>query len=139
VHIDGTRPLHYGVLDPRPYYYLLVAVCVLIIIFARRLEHSRVGRSWAAIREDEQAAEIMGVPTFRFKLLAFAIGASIGGAAGVLYAAKVISITPLDFPFLLSATILAAGVPGGSGDLGGGVFGALLMAAPPGVLRGLSP
>ena len=139
VHIDGTRPLHYGVLDPRPYYYLLVAVCVLIIIFARRLEHSRVGRSWAAIREDEQAVEIMGVPTFRFKLLAFAIGASIGGAAGVLYAAKVISITPLDFPFLLSATILAAVVLGGSGNLVGVIVGAFVMAWLPEFLRGFSP
>src|SRR5262249_5895282 len=137
--VGEIRPLHYGVLDPRPYYYLLVVLCVLVIIFARRLEHSRVGRSWAAIREDEQAAEIMGVPTFRFKLLAFAIGAAIGGTAGVLYAAKVISITPLDFPFLLSATILAAVVLGGSGNLVGVIVGGFVMAWLPEFLRGFSP
>jgi branched-chain amino acid transport system permease protein len=138
-HVGDINFLHYGVIDPRPYYYLLVAVCVVIIIFVRRLERSRVGRSWAAIREDERAAEMMGVPVFRFKLLAFAIGAAIGGAAGVLYAAKVISITPLDFPFLLSATILAAVVLGGSGNLVGVVLGAFVMAWLPEFLRGFSP
>jgi branched-chain amino acid transport system permease protein len=139
VEIAGVKVMHYGVLDPRPYYYLLVAVIVVVIIFVRRLEHSRVGRSWAAIREDEQAAEIMGVPTYRFKLLAFAIGAAIGGAAGVLYASKVISITPLDFPFLLSATILAAVVLGGSGNLVGVMVGGFVMAWLPEFLRGFSP
>ena len=59
---------------------------MLVIIFVKRLEHSRVGRAWLAIREDEDAAELMGVPTFKFKLWAFAIGAAIGGLAGTLYA-----------------------------------------------------
>ncbi|HSV66827.1 MAG TPA: branched-chain amino acid ABC transporter permease [Mycobacteriales bacterium] len=139
VAIGDVHPLRYGILDPRPYYYLLVAICVLVIIFVRRLEHSRVGRSWAAIREDEEAAEIMGVPTYRFKLLAFAIGASIGGAAGVVFASKVISITPMDFPFILSATILAAVVLGGSGNLPGVILGAFVMAWLPEFLRGVSP
>jgi branched-chain amino acid transport system permease protein len=126
--IFGVRPLRYGVLDPRPYYYLLVAMIVLVIIFAKRLENSRVGRSWSAIREDEDAAELMGVPTFRFKLAAFAIGASIGGATGVVWAGKVISIIPNNFPFILSATILAAVVLGGSGNIPGVMLGAFLVA-----------
>jgi branched-chain amino acid transport system permease protein len=126
--IFGVRPLTYGVLDPRPYYYLLVVLIVLVIIFARRLEHSRVGRAWSAIREDEDAAELMGVPTFKFKLAAFAIGASIGGAAGVVWAGKVISIIPANFPFILSATILAAVVLGGSGNIPGVMLGAFLIA-----------
>jgi branched-chain amino acid transport system permease protein len=126
--IFGVRPLHYGVLDPRPYYYLLVILIVLTIVFAKRLEHSRVGRAWAAIREDEDAAELMGVPTFKFKLAAFAIGASIGGAAGVVWAGKVISIIPANFPFILSATILAAVVLGGSGNIPGVMLGAFLIA-----------
>jgi branched-chain amino acid transport system permease protein len=124
----GVRPLHYGVLDPRPYYYLLVILIVLTIVFAKRLEHSRVGRAWSAIREDEDAAELMGVPTFKFKLAAFAIGASIGGAAGVVWAGKVISIIPANFPFILSATILAAVVLGGSGNIPGVMLGAFLIA-----------
>jgi branched-chain amino acid transport system permease protein len=126
--IFGVTPFRYGVLDPRPYYYLLVAVIVLVIIFAKRLERSRVGRAWSAIREDEDAAELMGVPTFKFKLAAFAIGASIGGAAGVVWAGKVISIIPANFPFILSATILAAVVLGGSGNIPGVMLGAFLIA-----------
>jgi branched-chain amino acid transport system permease protein len=135
--IFGVRPFRYGVLDPRPYYYLLVVVIVLVIIFARRLERSRVGRAWMAIREDEDAAELMGVPTFRFKLAAFAIGASIGGAAGVVWAGKVISIIPANFPFILSATILAAVVLGGSGNIPGVMLGAFLIAWLPERFRGL--
>jgi branched-chain amino acid transport system permease protein len=126
--IFGVRPLRYGVLDPRPYYYLLVAMIVLVIIFVKRLENSRVGRSWSAIREDEDAAELMGVPTFRFKLAAFLIGAAIGGATGVAWAGKVISIIPNNFPFILSATILAAVVLGGSGNIPGVMLGAFLIA-----------
>lgn len=126
--VGGVTPFRYGVLDPRPYYYLLVAVIVLVIIFARRLESSRVGRAWSAIREDEDAAELMGVPTFKFKLAAFAIGASIGGATGVVWAGKVISIIPNNFPFILSATILAAVVLGGSGNIPGVILGAFLIA-----------
>jgi branched-chain amino acid transport system permease protein len=126
--IFGVKPLRYGLLDPRPYYYLLVLLIVLTIIFVKRLEKSRVGRAWAAIREDEDAAELMGVPTFRYKLAAFAIGASIGGAVGVVWATKVISIIPANFPFFLSATILAAVVLGGSGNIPGVMLGAFLIA-----------
>jgi branched-chain amino acid transport system permease protein len=126
--IFGVKPLKYGLLDPRPYYYLLVLLIVLIIIFVKRLEKSRVGRAWAAIREDEDAAELMGVPIFRYKLAAFAIGAAIGGAVGVVWAGKVISIIPANFPFILSATILAAVVLGGSGNIPGVMLGAFLIA-----------
>lgn len=115
-------------LDPAPYYYLIVGVIVLVIIFAKRLEKSRVGRSWAAIREDEDAAELMGVPTFKFKLLAFAIGAMIGGLAGAMYASKAIFIQPNNFPFILSATLVAAVVLGGSGNIPGVMLGGFLVA-----------
>jgi branched-chain amino acid transport system permease protein len=135
--IFGVQPFKYGVLDPRPYYYLLIALIVITIIFCKRLENSRVGRAWAAIREDEDAAELMGVPTFRFKLAAFAIGASIGGATGVVWSAKVISIIPNNFPFILSATILAAVVLGGSGNIPGVMLGAFLIAWLPERFRGL--
>ncbi|MEU4403157.1 branched-chain amino acid ABC transporter permease [Streptosporangium sp. NPDC023963] len=136
-NVFGVDPFKYGVLDPRPYYYLLVALAVIVIILVKRWEKSRVGRAWAAIREDEDAAEVMGVPTFRFKMLAFAIGASIGGAMGVLWAAKAISINPNDFQFLLSATILAAVVMGGAGNLPGVMLGAFVVAWLPERFRGL--
>jgi branched-chain amino acid transport system permease protein len=137
VKIGGVEVFKYGVLDVRPYYYLLVALAVIVIVLVKRWEHSRVGRAWAAIREDEDAAEVLGVPTFRFKLLAFAIGASIGGAMGVLWSSKVISINPNDFQFILSATILAAVVMGGAGNLPGVILGAFLVAWLPERFRGL--
>jgi branched-chain amino acid transport system permease protein len=135
--IAGVKPFKYGLLDPRPYYYLLLAAIVLVIIFVKRLEKSRVGRAWAAIREDEDAAELMGVPTFRFKLAAFAIGAAIGGLGGVLFSAKAVSINPNEFQFILSATILAAVVLGGSGNIPGVMLGAFLIAWLPERFRGL--
>jgi branched-chain amino acid transport system permease protein len=118
----------FGILDPKPYYYLLLVVIVLTIVIVRNLKNSRVGRAWTAIREDEDAAELMGVPTFRFKLWAFAIGAGIGGSAGVIYASKVISISPDNFVFQLSILFLAAVVLGGSGNIPGVVLGAVVVA-----------
>jgi len=125
-------------LDPLPYYYIILSLIILVIIFSIRLERSRVGRAWAAIREDEDAAELMGVPTFRFKLLAFATGALVGGMAGVVFAGKVIFIEPNNFPFILSATILAAVVLGGSGNIPGVILGAFLIAWLPERFRGLA-
>jgi branched-chain amino acid transport system permease protein len=115
-------------LDPAPYYYLIVGAIALVVVFSVRLQKSRVGRAWAAIREDEDAAELMGVPTFKFKLLAFAIGAMIGGLAGGIFASKAIFIEPNTFPFILSATILAAVVLGGAGNLPGVILGAFVIA-----------
>jgi branched-chain amino acid transport system permease protein len=136
VSIFGVDIFRYGIVDLRPYYYLLLALGVLVVVFVRRLEKSRVGRAWAAIREDEDAAEIMGVPTFRFKLLAFVVGASIGGLTGVVYAAEAISVLPNAFQFIVSATVLICVVLGGSGNLPGVVIGAFLIAWLPERFRG---
>ncbi|MDQ1358688.1 MAG: branched-chain amino acid transport system permease protein [Acidimicrobiaceae bacterium] len=136
--IGHVKALTYGVLDPKPYYYLLLAMIVLVIFVGRRLERSRVGRSWQAVREDEDVAELMGVPSFKFKLWAFAIGASIGGMCGVIFASKQIAITPDNFPFLLSVLILAAVVLGGSGNIPGVILGAFLVAWLPEYLRDAS-
>jgi branched-chain amino acid transport system permease protein len=136
--IDHSKPFTYGVLDPKPYYYLVLALIIVVIFVGRRLERSRVGRSWQAVREDEDAAEAMGVPTFKFKLWAFAIGACIGGMSGVLFAAKQIAITPDNFVFLLSVLILAAVVLGGSGNMPGVILGAFLVAWLPEYLRSAS-
>jgi branched-chain amino acid transport system permease protein len=125
-------------LNPLPYYYLILFFIILAIIFSIRLQHSRVGRAWTAIREDEDAAELMGVPTFKFKLLAFAIGAMVGGLAGTIFASKVIFIAPTNFPFILSATILAAVLLGGSGNLPGVILGAFIIAWLPERFRGFA-
>ncbi|HVM07360.1 MAG TPA: hypothetical protein VM345_02765 [Acidimicrobiales bacterium] len=121
-------PLKFEILDPKPFYWLLLFFIVLSIVVVRRLEASRVGRAWTAIREDEDAAELMGVPTFRFKLWAFAMGAAIGGLAGVSFASKQIAITPDNFTLILSVLFLSAVVLGGSGNLIGVIVGAALLA-----------
>jgi len=119
--------VQYGIIDPKPYYYVLLAMIVLAIVVETNLKRSRVGRAWTAIREDEDAAELMGVPTFRFKLWAFAIGAGIGGSAGVMYASKVVFISPDNFVFQLSILFLAAVVLGGSGNIPGVILGAVVV------------
>ncbi len=136
--VGSFSALQFNVATTKPFYYLVLVMIILAIVLVKRLERSRVGRAWAAIREDEDAAEVMGVPTFRFKLWAFAIGACIGGAAGVLFAAQTISITPEDFPFLLSSYIVVAVVLGGSGNLAGVILGAFLVAWLPERFRGFA-
>jgi branched-chain amino acid transport system permease protein len=133
LHYNGPR---FGVLDPKPYYWLALTAIILVVFFVRRLERSRVGRAWIAIREDEDAASLMGVPTFLFKLWAFAIGAGIGGLAGVLYASKVSSITPDTFALILSILFLSAVVLGGSGNMAGAILGGIVVAYLPERFRG---
>ena len=118
----------FGILDPTPYYRLLLIFIILVVLMVRRLERSRVGRAWTAIREDEDAAELMGVPTFKYKIWAFAMGAGIGGLAGVVYASKVNAITPDNFQLVLSILFLAAVVLGGSGNMYGAALGAAVVA-----------
>jgi branched-chain amino acid transport system permease protein len=125
-------------LDSLPYYYLTLAAIALAIVMIVRLGRSRVGRSWAAVREDEDAAEAMGVHTFTMKLWAFAIGASTGGLGGWIYASKVSYINPDNFPFFLSVTILAAVVLGGMGSIPGVIAGAFAIAFLPEYLRDLA-
>jgi branched-chain amino acid transport system permease protein len=127
-HPPSIGPLKFGVLDAKPYWYLGLTVILIVLFFLTRVELSRVGRAWTAIREDEDAAELMGVPTFKFKLWAFAIGAAVGGLAGVLYAGKVGFINPDNFPLTLSILFLAAVVLGGTGNKWGAMLGGFLVA-----------
>ena len=120
---------------PLPYYYLTLAAIALTVFMAVRLNRSRVGRAWSAIREDEDAAEAMGVHTFTMKLWAFAVGASTGGLAGWIYASKVSFINPDNFPFFFSVIVLAAVVLGGMGSLPGVIAGAVAIGYIPEYLR----
>jgi branched-chain amino acid transport system permease protein len=129
------RPL-FGVLDAKPYYWLVLTIILIIILGVRNLEHSRVGRSWLAIREDEDAAALMGVPTFRFKLWAFAIGAAVGGLSGALFASKQGFVNPESFKLITSILFVAAVVLGGSGNLVGVILGAVLVSYLPERFRG---
>jgi len=121
-------PIHFGVLDSKSFYWLGLTIAIIIYFFLRRLEKSRIGRAWTAIREDEDAAELMGVPTFKFKLAAFGIGAAVGGLAGTLYATKTAFISPDNFQLKLSILFLAAVVLGGPGNMPGVVLGAVVVS-----------
>jgi branched-chain amino acid transport system permease protein len=124
--------------EPLPYVYLALGAIVIAIFFISRLKRSRVGRSWNAIREDVDAAELMGVPTFKMKLWSFAIGASTGGLGGWVYASKVGFINPDTFPLNLSFLILAAVVLGGLGSTAGVIAGAFAVGFLPEYLREFS-
>jgi branched-chain amino acid transport system permease protein len=120
--------------DPQPFYYLVLAFCVLAIFVSVRLGDSRVGRAWSAMREDELAAEAMGISTVRYKLLAFAMGAAIGCLSGTLFAVQIGSLTPDSFTILVSITALAVVVLGGMGSIRGVIVGTMLLIGLPGLL-----
>jgi branched-chain amino acid transport system permease protein len=117
---------NFGVMST-PYYYLGLALIVLLIFISTRLKHSRVGRAWLAIREDEIAAEAMGVNRVKLKLLAFAIGAGFAGLTGTFYVAKLQTASPEMFTFPVSIMILVMIVLGGIGSVAGVVLGALIL------------
>jgi branched-chain amino acid transport system permease protein len=141
-HLDNeathkTYVLIFGALDAVPYYWLVLTFLILVLIGDRLVKASRVGRAWEATREDEDAAELMGVPTFRYKLLAFALGAAIGGLSGSLYASSQGGyINPQSFPLLLSMLFVAAVIVGGAGNRWGAVVGGVLVAYLPERFRG---
>lgn len=116
-------------------YYLMIALCLFTILVVNRLQHSRIGRAWIALREDELACEAMGVDKTRTKLTAFALGATWAGMAGVILAAKTTFINPASFTFLESAMILSIVVLGGMGSIPGVILGALLLMLLPEYLR----
>jgi branched-chain amino acid transport system permease protein len=129
IDLDTTSTfLKFGITDFIPYYWLALAVIGLVLLFDVLVKGSRVGRAWEATREDEDAAELMGVPTFRFKLLAFALGAAIGGLSGALFATKSGFINPQSFELLLSILFIAAVVVGGAGNRVGVILGAIVVS-----------
>jgi branched-chain amino acid transport system permease protein len=139
-HPPGTRPNGlplFGVIDARPYYWLGLGVIVIVIAGIRNLDRSRVGRSWLSIREDEEAAEIMGVRTVKYKLWAFAIGAFVGGLAGALFAGENGFVNSSTFVIQFSILILAAVVMGGAGNIPGAILGGVLISYIPDRLTGI--
>ncbi|HEV8260866.1 MAG TPA: ABC transporter ATP-binding protein [Burkholderiales bacterium] len=120
---------------PIKYYYLLMLVLLAVIVINLRLEDSRIGRAWIAIREDEVAAQAMGINTRNIKLLAFAMGASFGGIAGGMFSAMQGFISPESFVLVESIMVVSMVVLGGMGNIGGVVIGALLLSFVPEVLR----
>jgi len=139
--IDGfsfSRPQTIAGLNfsgPIKYYYLLLLVMLLVIVINLRLQNSRIGRAWEAIREDEIAARAMGINTRNLKLLAFAMGASFGGLAGGMFSAIQAFISPESFVLVESIMIVSMVVLGGMGNIWGVILGALLLSFTPEILR----
>jgi branched-chain amino acid transport system permease protein len=132
-------PVPFGLLYGEFFYFLVLLIVLVVIVVNRRLENSHIGRAWEAIREDEEAAQAMGVPLVRMKLMAFACGASFAGIMGVVFSAKQVFINPESFTFLESIGVLAMVILGGMGSIPGAIVGATVVTVLNlQVLKGLS-
>jgi branched-chain amino acid transport system permease protein len=120
-------PTLLGISYAEYFYFLVLAIVVVVILVNRRLEDSHIGRAWEAIREDDVAAQAMGVPLVKAKLLAFGCGASFAGVMGVVFSSKQIFINPESFTFLESIGVLAMVILGGMGSIPGAVLGATVV------------
>jgi len=118
----------FSLLDLRPWYWLILAIMLVVLFVNLRLRDSRLGRAWIALREDEVAAVSMGIPLVRTKLFAYSIGAAFGGMSGVFLGAYHTDVTGDDFAFSFSIFVLAMIIVGGLGSIWGAVFGALLLS-----------
>jgi branched-chain amino acid transport system permease protein len=119
----------FGALDLRPWYWFALTLVVLMVFVNFRLRHSRVGRAWIALREDEGAAASVGVPIVRTKLMAYGTGAALGGVSGAFLASYLSTVNPDQFTFSFSIFILAMVVLGGLGSIWGVVVGAIVLSA----------
>ena len=136
VPLSATQKI-FGVTFPSVhlYFYLFLAFTALVIFVSQRLERSRIGRAWMAIREDEIAASAMGINTRNLKLLAFAMGAMFGGASGALFAGFQGFVSPESFSLMESIMVLCMVVLGGMGNIAGVILGGVLLALLPEILR----
>jgi branched-chain amino acid transport system permease protein len=131
------RPVLFGhtISSPLEQYYLILIIAIVTVFAMSRLMASRIGRAWVAIREDEIAAEAMGINTFRLKLLAFVVGSAWAGLAGVFFAGKMAFVSPESFTFFESILILCMVVLGGMGSIPGIILGAFLLVMLPELFR----
>ncbi|UCD77403.1 MAG: branched-chain amino acid ABC transporter permease [Desulfobacterales bacterium] len=134
---DGFQWAAYYLKSLPALYYFILVIAILTIIGVRRLDNSRIGRAWIAIREDEVAAELSGVPTTWIKLLAYALGAAFASVAGAFFAAKLSYTNPNFFLFMESCIVLSIVVLGGIGSIPGVIVAAFILIAAPEVFRGL--
>ncbi|MBE2263122.1 MAG: ABC transporter ATP-binding protein [Burkholderiaceae bacterium] len=132
---DSLRIFGFELFSVSLYYYLFLALVLFSVLLSHRLELSRIGRAWMAIREDEIAAKAMGINTRNLKLLAFGMGATFGGVSGVMFSSFQGFVSPESFSLMESVMIVAMVVLGGIGHLPGVILGAVLLSALPEVLR----
>lgn len=133
--VPAPPPATFGFRQPQRLYYLILAFALLALFVSSRLKDSRIGRAWAAMREDEDIAEGMGVSVIKYKTLAFAIGAAVGCLGGAFFAAKLSVANPGSFTLLVSINVLAVVVLGGMGSIPGVVVGSLVLVGLPELLR----
>ena len=131
-------PLKFKLDDQKVFFWVVLVMILLTIWMIRRLSVRRAGRAWEAIRQDEDAAELMGVATLKYKIWSFTLGAAIGGAAGVLYASKNLYIAPEMFTLNVSILILACVVFGGIGNIWGVILGGVILGYLPDRIRFIS-
>lgn len=136
----GRTQIGFGIEIPSVhlYYYLFLVIAIAIIVLTVRLQDSRLGRAWMAIRDDELAAQSMGINTRNVKLIAFALGASFGGVAGALFASFQGFVSPESFNLMESVVIVSMVVLGGMGHVPGVILGAVLLAGMPEAMRHLA-
>ncbi|MEO0225663.1 MAG: branched-chain amino acid ABC transporter permease [candidate division WOR-3 bacterium] len=132
-----ARPQIFGFIlrEPIYYYYLIILFIIIAIFVFNRLDRSRIGRAWVAIREDDLAAAAMGINVTLYKLLAFGISASVAGVAGAFFASKMTHVSPESFTFLESVIILCMVIVGGMGSISGAILGAVILILLPEALR----
>lgn len=136
MQVRPWRPLALLAKDPNVQFYLLIVGAVALVAAAsRRLEDSRVGRAWVAIREDEIAARLSGIPVQEYKLLAFTLSGVVAGLAGALFALWEQFVTPESFVFWESVLVVSIVVLGGMGSIGGVLLGALILAGIPPLMQ----
>jgi branched-chain amino acid transport system permease protein len=123
----GRLPDHFTGIHLKPWYFTIVAMVLITIFVIRRLERSKMGRAWIAVREDEIAASAMGVPLMRTKLWAYGIGAIFGGIVGAYYGSFIGSVFPTSFSFAISIYVLVMVVVGGMGNIYGVILGAMVL------------
>ena len=134
----SVGPLEFDLFNQKVFFWVTMTMILLTIWMIRRLSVRRPGRAWEAIRQDEDAAELMGIPTLKYKIWSFTLGAAVGGAAGVLYASKNLFIAPEMFTLNVSVLILACVVLGGIGNIWGVIVGAVIIGYLPERIRFIS-
>ncbi|MBI2902795.1 MAG: branched-chain amino acid ABC transporter permease [Candidatus Methylomirabilis oxyfera] len=133
--IARPKILGFTISTPIQYYYLILALVLLTVFVVERLNRSRIGRAWTAMRDDDVAAEAMGINLVKTKLLAFGLGATWAGSAGVFFASKMTFISPESFTFFESVIILCMVVLGGMGSVPGVILGAATLVILPEIMR----
>ena len=137
LRIDPPMIGDFAINAPTRWYYLILVGIIISAAIADRLNNSRVGRAWIAMREDQDAAAVMGINILKYKLLAFVIGASFAGIGGAIFAARQGSIFPENFSLMVSINVLCIIIIGGMGSIPGVIIGAVILIGLPEVLRGV--